>query len=190
MTSCKICLNNYDHSIRKPHHLSCPHTFCIECINKIKYISNRCPHCNLPIRGIHQNIELLDTIPQSSYDKLKAETLKDLSKKETEINKQLKSLNPIKNLITRYSSLLIDLTTNENKAKLINEIELIEKLLKESLISAKSVIGYNQLNEQELQEFSNKINDTTDLGQNSDVNSFGFKEINIKNKVIFFLNHT
>jgi len=185
MMFCKICLNNYDHSIRKPHQLSCPHTICIECIYKIKAISNQCPTCNTPIREIHQNIELLEMIPESNYDKLKAETLKILYKKESEINEQLKGLNPIKDILNKHSNLFIDLI-NENKMESINELELIEKLFKVSLANAKSTIVSNRLHENEIEDFNNKINNNIiDFQQNSNNNFFSFEEINIKNKVYY-----
>jgi hypothetical protein len=40
---CEICLNKYDHSRHKPYFLSCPHTFCIDCLNRLQ--ENKCPAC-------------------------------------------------------------------------------------------------------------------------------------------------
>jgi hypothetical protein len=60
-----------------------------------------------------------------------------LYKKESEINEQLKGLNPIKDILNKHSNLFIDLI-NENKMESINELELIEKLFKVSLANAKS----------------------------------------------------
>ncbi len=70
MSACKICFNKYDHSLRKPYHLSCPHTFCKDCIIKIQIYANQCPACRLPIRETYPNIELLETIPESNYERL------------------------------------------------------------------------------------------------------------------------
>jgi hypothetical protein len=191
MSVCKICLNNYDHSIRKPHHLSCQHTFCIECINKIKVDLNKCPKCNQPIRVIYENVELLELIPESNYDKLKQEALKKLSTKESEVNEHLNALKSIKGSIYSQSNLLINLI-NEKKAKSISEIELIEKSLKETLSKAKSEIVLNQLNEQEIQNFSNQIiglDQKYEFELNTDVNltnDFSFGQIKITNNVKFF----
>jgi len=72
---CVICVNLYDHSIHKPYSLtSCPHTYCLKCLDKFN--NNNCPQCGIPINGKNLNIELLKLIPESSYDKLKAISLK------------------------------------------------------------------------------------------------------------------
>ena len=75
--TCQICFNSYDHSIRKPYSLSCPHTFCICCLEKLK--GNKCPSCNLSIINKNPNLALLEFIPESSYDKIKAESLKAIN---------------------------------------------------------------------------------------------------------------
>jgi hypothetical protein len=70
---CDICIEPYDHSIRKPCSLSsCSHTYCLKCLEQL----NICPKCNEPIKGKNINIALLNFIPESSYDKLKTTTLK------------------------------------------------------------------------------------------------------------------
>ena len=30
--NCEICLEPFDHSIHKPHHLECSHTYCLSCL--------------------------------------------------------------------------------------------------------------------------------------------------------------
>lgn len=192
MSVCKICLNNYDHSIGKPHHLSCQHTFCIECINKIEVDSNKCPKCNQHIRVIYQNVELLELIPESNFDKLKEEALKTLSKKESEVNEHLNALKSMKESIYSQSNLLINLI-NEKIAESISEIELIEKSLKETLSKAKSEIVLNQLNETEIQNFRNEIiglDQKYEFELNTDVNltnDFSFGQIRITNNVKFLI---
>ena len=66
--SCDICFNNYDHSIHKPYMLSCPHTFCLSCINKLS--NKKCPNCSISISVKNPNIALLEFIKESIYDKM------------------------------------------------------------------------------------------------------------------------
>lgn len=83
---CQICFNQYDHSKRKPYSLSsCPHTFCIGCLHKIK----KCPFCNTIFKEIHPNLALLAFIPESEYDKTRNELvlrLKDVDDLKLELN--------------------------------------------------------------------------------------------------------
>jgi len=120
---CKICLNNYDHSIRKPHQLSCPHTICIECIYKIKAISNQCPTCNTPIREIHQNIELLLFIDLINENKMESinelELIEKLFKvslanaKSTIVSNRLHE-NEIEDFNNKINNNIIDFQQNSN----------------------------------------------------------------------------
>ena len=84
--NCDICLEPFDHSIHKPCHLACPHTFCLSCLNQLT--TKKCPTCNKTFVDKNPNIALLKWIPESSYDLLKAETLKEL----IEINEAKKNI--------------------------------------------------------------------------------------------------
>jgi hypothetical protein len=116
--NCEICLNQYDHSIHKPYSLSCPHTVCISCVNQLN--ENKCPLCKTEIKAKNPNIALLNFIPESAYDKLKASSQKILIelneiknalkyKSETKLNDYLNKINS-----TRIK---IKNETNKNCAK-------------------------------------------------------------------------
>jgi hypothetical protein len=74
MSNCEICLEQFDHSIHKPHILACPHTFCLSCVNQLT--NKKCPTCNKPFTQTNLNVALLKFIPESNYDKLKDKTIK------------------------------------------------------------------------------------------------------------------
>ena len=117
--NCEICFNPYDHSIHKPYVLSCPHTFCIGCVNQLTV--NKCPTCNTEISIKNPNIALLNLIPESSYDKLKAafeKTLNELTDIMNTVNvkgepkliefleKVISTRNSIKNEISKFIELV------------------------------------------------------------------------------------
>ena len=58
---CFICLNDYDHSVHLPKSLSCPHTICSSCLERIH--DSRCPHCRTPITIVNTNLGLLALVP-------------------------------------------------------------------------------------------------------------------------------
>ena len=141
--SCMICFNQYDHSNRKPYMLSCPHTFCLSCVNLM--VTNNCPTCNARIQAKHPNLALLEFIPESLYDKLKADTLKTLSeindiKKVFKNNRKSKlveykeMLSSIKNDITSETAKLVSLLIN-NQENLLKEVEALEENLEKSFIT-------------------------------------------------------
>ena len=132
--TCQICFNSYDHSIRKPYSLSCPHTFCICCLEKLK--GNKCPSCNLSIINKNPNLALLEFIPESSYDKIKAESLKAINeiheirndfnkKRDLKLKEYLDKFNLIRETITSETDRLVNLL-RDNQNKLINETNLLE----------------------------------------------------------------
>ena len=150
--NCKICFNQYDHSVHKPYMLSCPHTFCISCINKFK--TNKCPTCSLKISAKHPNIELLELVPESMYDQLKVTSEKALneineiksalkSKSEAKLNKCLNKINSARCSIKNETKKFVKLvkTSEENFLSELNEIELkVKKELtstKEEILEAK-----------------------------------------------------
>jgi hypothetical protein len=60
------------HSIRKPFVLSsCGHTYCLWCLKQFN--ENKCPQCRKVFKEKNPNIALLNLIPESNYDNLKAE---------------------------------------------------------------------------------------------------------------------
>ena len=58
--TCQICFENFDHFFLKPQQLSCAHTYCFKCVNKLV----KCPTCNEQIIEIYQNNALLEFIPE------------------------------------------------------------------------------------------------------------------------------
>ena len=95
--SCKICFEPYDHSICKPFiMLQSPHTFCISCINKFN--SNKFPTCNFKFDIFRLNVELLDLVPLSNYDKSKTESV-------SVINQAKELFNECKNLLDEKAKL-------------------------------------------------------------------------------------
>ena len=61
--NCGICKKPFNHSDRQPYILSCPHTFCLHCVNHLK--KSACPNCNVAFTDKHLNSALLEMI--SSY---------------------------------------------------------------------------------------------------------------------------
>lgn len=169
--SCEICFNLYDHSIHKPYMLSCPHTFCLECVNKFK--TKKCPSCDAHIKAKNPNIALLQFVPESLYDRLKLETQKTLNeisdlrttlkiKRESKLNKYADELSSIRNSIKNETTKLVYLL-KANEAKLLEEVTKIEESLEENLTSSqaesetetklideKRSVESNELNEQQL----------------------------------------
>jgi len=115
--NCDICFQAFDHSIRKPYSISsCPHTYCSECVHKFK----QCPQCAKLINEINLNLALLKLIPESSFDKLKRETLKAYielneirgnlkNEREHELNMYTSKIASIKKVITNETNKLINI---------------------------------------------------------------------------------
>jgi hypothetical protein len=76
--NCQLCLEPFDTSFRKPYHLSCPHTFCIICLNDLK--ENVCPNCKKLITEKHPNEAIIELMLKTKNEKL------------NQINKQLNHL--------------------------------------------------------------------------------------------------
>jgi DNA-binding protein H-NS len=140
--SCQLCLNEYDHSINKPYTLSCwLHTFCISCIGKLQ--QRKCPVCKKYFDQYHPNLALLELIPESNYDKLKAESFKILNelnelknnlanKRDEKQEKYLREINEVKNTINKTANKLVKLV-RDSQEKLINEANVIESNMKRKL---------------------------------------------------------
>ncbi len=176
--NCQICFEPFDHSIRKPYSLSsCPHTYCVRCLQQIK----KCPQCSKPIKEKNTNMALLELIPESNYDKLKAQSLKayiDLNEikkdlktnRESKLNKHKTKLTLIKKVIGDQTNKVIDILKS-NEIKLTNECDKILDELNSSLDAdkfeesisfqiknkSKAEIEKNNLTEDELKNLSNTI---------------------------------
>ena len=135
--NCKICSELYDHSIHKPCSLiSCSHTYCQSCLNKLeKSTDNKCPSCSQVITGKNPNHQLLETIPESNYDKLKSKSLTELIEinktKQDMLNKGQKKFNQYETKLTLIKKLISDETIRlinilkENETILLNQCESI-----------------------------------------------------------------
>ncbi len=171
--SCKICFNQYDHSIHKPYMLSCPHSFCISCLNKLT--ANKCPECKAIITMINPNIGILELIPESLYDQLKATAKKNCievielnddlkSKRESQLEATLNKINSTRNRIRNETNQFIRLVrrSEENLFNELNKLESMEKtkysdndqkILDKSIKNMKKSIESDSLNLDELKEF-------------------------------------
>jgi len=173
--NCKICLQPFDHSTHKPYSLSsCPHTYCLECIDKFQLNDNKCPHCREPIKGKFINIALLEVVPESNYDKLKAITLKAFIE-INEIKNNLKKSNEEKLSMHEIKLKSIKQTISDETNKIINIFKQNEKFLSDEcdiifndikdnlnlnkfeIVESKARIEKNELNEAELTNLNNLI---------------------------------
>ena len=176
--NCKICFEPFDHSIRKPYHLSCPHTFCISCLNDLK--ENNCPNCQKKITEKNPNVVLMEFIPESKYDKLKSETINVIIKLnetkhdfkrniDTKLTHHLKKLDSLKDIVKNETIKLMSLL-KDNENVLLNQLNEIQFELKSNLNASflehndsfkiaddsKTLIETNKYNESELDIFKNK----------------------------------
>jgi len=126
MSNCEVCMEQFDHSVHKPHILLCPHTFCLSCINQLT--NKSCPICNEPFNKTNINVALLKFIPESSYDKLKDESIKALIQLN-EIKQSLKSSRQEK--LTSYGNKItsIQKTISKETEKAINNLKTNERQL-------------------------------------------------------------
>ncbi len=149
---CDICIEPYDHSIRKPCSLSsCPHTYCLKCLEQL----NICPKCNEPIKGKNINIALLKFIPESNYDKLKAITLKSCIE-ANDIKNKLKASNEEKLNIHETKLKSIKQTIKDETNKIINILKQNEKILSDECDIILNDLNVN-LNAFEIEDSRKKI---------------------------------
>jgi len=173
--SCKICFNNFDHSKHRPYQLSCPHTYYISCLNKLK--SNKCPMCNSIIVNKNTNIALLELIQESDYDRLKSKISKNLIeinnsktelafKREIKLKEYMLKLKKIKNFLNSETNRSIeqlrhnqyDLNKKINSLKNDLVTHLFQFNIEEMKIGkAKIKIENDQLDEKQLQNLSDDI---------------------------------
>lgn len=178
--SCQICYSEFDHSRHKPYSLSnCPHTFCIDCLKKIK--SKKCPYCNVPFTSKNPNLSLLELIPQSQYDIRRSELdklvneAKELktklhSESKKKLNEHLSKLQELKLEIKRTTSKQIKQILS-HKLNLLDEVHYNESSVKNSINKLKydadvdmklNAIKYdletNDLDEEQIDNEKNEIN--------------------------------
>jgi hypothetical protein len=173
--NCEICFSSFDHSIHKPFMLSCPHTFCLSCVNKLF----KCPTCNIYFHVKHPNIALLRLIPESTYDKLKTESQKTLneiteislvlkSKQEAKLNEYLNKFILIEIKIKSKANKLINLI-KENENSLLNEVAELKKSLKKKLSLSRAELEITRLTASKLAIETNSLSEKqlTKLVENS-----------------------
>ena len=137
--NCEICFNQYDHSVHKPYVLSCPHTFCVNCVNQLN--ANTCPTCNSEIKTKNPNLALLNFVPESLYDKLKLKSQKNL-------NEISEIKNAVKNkCLSKLIDYLYELLRKFIDLILSNETEQINELNEFAL----NIHAYLTLSEEELE---------------------------------------
>lgn len=178
MSNCEICLEQFDHSIHKPHILACPHTLCLSCINQLT--NKKCPTCNEPFIKTNLNVALLKFIPESSYDCLKNDSIKayiELNeiKKNLKISRQEKlslyeaKIASIQQTITNKTKQAISILKN-NEQQLNDECKILLDSIKGDLDSnryelnavlqideSREKIEKDELNEYELTNLKSKI---------------------------------
>jgi len=142
--SCQICMERYDHSKFKPYNLCCPHTFCLNCVNKIE----KCPVCCKAVTNKYPNSALLDFIQESEYDILKKETTITINEinetilyltnqHEAKLDENMTKLETIKEIVKKIEisdqSEKNFVSLQASKTKLINEIDHLKVKIKEDL---------------------------------------------------------
>lgn len=181
---CDICLNPYDHSKHKPFSLTCPHTVCLDCLNKLN--TKHCPNCKEPIKAKYPNLALIKLIPESKYDKLRnqlekntveANDLKQKLNKQFEIKLQenLDKIKSIKEEINSRTAELINLIL-KNQKRLLDETSMFEASLQLNLRKlrvdnqmeiklndAKLCLERNVLNETELDDLNCEIENIKEI---------------------------
>ena len=144
---------------------NCPHTFCIDCLNKLT--SNKCPNCNATIITKHPNLSLMEFIPKSPLDIAREQleiTINEVTSMNTSLKKDIKNkleeqqvkFSALRNQIHEKANELIALIkTNRNKLlRDINYYELgfeisfqSDSCLDRRILHIKELFKENKLNE-------------------------------------------
>jgi hypothetical protein len=142
--TCQICMEKFDHSKYMPYNLCCPHTFCLNCVNKIE----KCPVCCKVVTSKYPNLAFLDFVQESEYDVSKKETTLVVNEicetksnlnnqREAKLNENMNKLESIKETIEKIQisdqSNDVYVSLKANKTKLINEIDHLKMKIKENL---------------------------------------------------------
>ena len=196
--NCNGCRNPFDHSRRKPISLSCPHTFCQDCVKKLT--AKQCPDldCNATINSKFENSQLLLVIPESSYDKLRKKIEKNLiqtDQLQLDVSKNWdkENFNYTKSLrdeIENTADQLI-LLIKTNKQQLLNDVFDHEDKMNETFCKIKAIndvqnylktkAASEDLNEKELADLDTKIE-----AHVRQLNFFSNQSSSIKNESIKF----
>ncbi len=195
--NCEICLFPYDHSKRRPYVLSCPHRFCLDCMNH-KLNDKKCPLCMKPIRSKFPNLNLMKTLPESNYDKMRKQLensvheTNDLKRKlsqdsEKKFSQSLAKIRLQRDQFNKQSNELINLI-KQNQTRLLDEFNSIENRYNQNLNDlriqsqidlqikyAKNALETNELDENELINLTNdfenkKINLNKNIQQIDEMN--------------------
>lgn len=149
--SCQICYNAFDHSKHKPYFLSCPHTFCLECLDRLA--DSKCPTCKKQFNAKYPNLALLEFIPESTYDTAKhnlERTLNEANELKKIIVRDYEQL--LSENLNKIKSLKRNINTSANE--MINLIKLNQtKLLKQANCYEQSIL-------KQIEHF--KLDDTID----------------------------
>jgi len=168
---CNICNEPFDHSIRKPFVLSsCGHSNCFSCLKQLK--GNKCSQCRATFKNKYPNISLLNLIPESNYDKLKTNTLKQFgqsyrdfkSSRDQKLKIHEDKLKSIKKVISDETTKLIGVL-KDNQKKLNSKCDSMLYDIKHHFDKQfilmehfnDETIQNNELNEEELNSYNNKI---------------------------------
>jgi len=143
---CKICYELYDNQLRKPLILNCGHSFCSDCMDKLRNAPNHlCPVCKEQITQKQSNYALLDILDservvESSIKKQINQEWKQIEEIQNNLpaNCQLKleaidqKVNKIKSIIHKRSLQLIKQIEAERDI-LNQEADIIHECLKEKV---------------------------------------------------------
>jgi len=168
-------MKQFDHSIHIPHILACPHTVCLSCVNKLR--NKKCPICKEPFTKTNLNLALLKFVPESSYDKLKNESIKAYIELN-EIKNNLESISQerltsyeskiasIEEIIRNETEIAIGILKN-NEQQLKDDFKTLLNLIKfnlnfsfsefKKIDASRITIEKDELNEENLTNLNSKI---------------------------------
>lgn len=132
--NCEICEKPFNHSDRHPYILSCPHTFCLHCVNHLK--KSACPNCHVAITIKNQNLALLSFIPKSNEEILSpqiVEAIDEIEYLREKFNEKSNVLkNKLENLVLNqynFESLKDEIKKSIDKLKDFNKSGIEDQLI-------------------------------------------------------------
>lgn len=145
---CEICLEKYDKIERKPMTIiPCGHTYCLECLSKLKRQIYKCPKCKQPISSkkpsyavlsildlnlvVDMNSDLKQAIQESLREVKEFKARLNVSC-EKKINESQSKINLIKEEINNKTSQLMNILIC-NQEILFNEADNLQKSLAHSM---------------------------------------------------------
>ncbi len=155
---CDICLEKFDHSFNKPMVLfKCAHTICHKCVDALEV--KKCPSCNSLIEDSQTNWSLLKHVPESEYDKKRAELVTTLAKfenKKMQLSESAQKKRDVDANLMKKLKNKVELQSNElikqiyaNKKQLFKEIESYCKNLNRNESLTESIPVYEKDEERE-----------------------------------------